>query len=111
MEEVTDALLGMIRKAVQELDLSYTSIKCQKDTEEGKLTTEKREAAPGGTVDRGGLKQITGALKDLRDLRLPRSELDIREQEMKIAQLEKQISGENPEITVRMEETLEDFSR
>ena len=41
-------------------------------------------------VDKQSLKQLTGALKDIKDIQSLKSDLDIREQEARIANLQKQ---------------------
>ena len=54
------------------------------------VTTETMEAKAGGIVDRQGLKQIASALKDIKEVKMLRSELDRQEQEARIANLRKQ---------------------
>lgn len=46
-------------------------------------------------VDRQSLRQITGALKDIKDIQMIRSEADLREQEARIAKLLKEAEREN----------------
>ena len=46
-------------------------------------------------VDRQSLRQITGALKDIKDIQMIRSEADLREQEARIAKLIKEAEREN----------------
>lgn len=41
-------------------------------------------------TDRQALRQLTGALKDIKDIQMIRSEADLREQEARIRSLEKQ---------------------
>ena len=41
-------------------------------------------------IDKQALKQITGALKDIKDIQMIRSDADLREQEARIANLRKQ---------------------
>ena len=46
-------------------------------------------------VDRQGLRQITGALKDIKDIQMIRSEADLREQEARISKLLKEAEHED----------------
>ena len=46
-------------------------------------------------VDRQSLRQITGALKDIKDIQMIRSESDLREQEARIAKLLKEAERED----------------
>ena len=46
-------------------------------------------------VDRQSLRQITGALKDIKDIQMIRSEADLREQEARIAKLLKEAERED----------------
>ena len=46
-------------------------------------------------VDRQSLRQITGALKDIKDIQMIRSEADLREQEARIAKLLKEADRED----------------
>lgn len=46
-------------------------------------------------VDRQSLRQITGALKDIKDIQMIRSEADLREQDARIAKLLKEAERED----------------
>ena len=46
------------------------------------------EVVEGGVVDRAGLRQLTAALKDLKEIQMLKSELDRQEQEARIAKLQ-----------------------
>ena len=75
---VTDKLLMKIEEAVEELSAE-------------------------GNIDRTTLRQISGALKDIKDIQGIKSDRDIREQEARIRNLEKQAkeSVDKPnEITI-----------
>ena len=66
-----------------------------------------------GIVDKAGLRQITAALKDIKEIKMLRSELDRREQEARISNLERQASKDasNKEpVSVVMEDALEDYT-
>ena len=45
-------------------------------------------------LDRAGFKQITGAMEDIRKILMLKSRADIREQEARIANLERQANGD-----------------
>ena len=90
IDGITTKLLDKLEQAVDELDLEI--IKRKVKTEEGltEITTESMEAVEGGIVDRAGLRHLTAALKDLKEIQMIKSELDRREQEARIANLQKQ---------------------
>jgi hypothetical protein len=56
------------------------------------------------TVDKATLKQITGALKDIKEIQSLKTDRDIREQEARIRNLERQAEAENKdnEIVIRV---------
>ena len=76
---------------------------------------ETKEAREGGIVDRAGLKQIASALRDIKEVQMLKTELDKREQEARIANLQKQASKDDDsrqEIVVRIEGgDLEEYSK
>ncbi|MBP3413020.1 MAG: hypothetical protein J6K89_07130 [Oscillospiraceae bacterium] len=90
---IADRLLDKLEKAVEELDFIAEAVKV-KESEvttggiEIETTKERVDYKPGGVVDRAGAKQITAALKDIKDVQMLRSELDIREQAARVAMLE-----------------------
>lgn len=63
--------------------------------------------------DRQGMRHITSALKDIKDIQMIKSEADIREQEARIANLQKQAQADNEskDIVVRIESDVEEYSR
>ena len=63
-------------------------------------------------VDRQGLRQITGALKDIKDIQMIRSEADLREQEARIAKLRKEAEREeeSKDVKVEISSELEEYS-
>ena len=65
-------------------------------------------------TDRTALRQITGALKDIKDIQMVKSEADLREQEARIRNLERQADADDKvdsEITVVIEGDLGKYSR
>jgi uncharacterized protein YjcR len=49
-------------------------------------------------TDRTALRQITGALKDIKDIQMIKSEADLREQEARIRNLERQAEGDDRDL-------------
>ena len=76
--DVTDNVLTMIEEAVTKLH------------------------AEGNVLDKSTLKQITGALKDIKDIQGVKSDMDIREQEARIRNLEKQAEAENKDNEIKV---------
>ena len=70
LQEVADKLLNKIEAAVDDYNMEVL------------------------LVDRQSLRQITGALKDIKDIQMIRSEADLREQEARIAKLLKEAEHE-----------------
>jgi hypothetical protein len=73
---------------------------------------DKIDSIIGTINDTQGLKHITSALKDIKDIKGFKSEADIREQEARIAKLQKDAQAEekDAEIKVVMESDLEEYS-
>lgn len=104
-------LLELAQQAAGELSHNVIITKTKVKTEDGECTTERRYLEPGGKVDCKDLKVLTAALKDIRDLQMIRDPLDIREQEVKIRNLERQFSRENNAVTVKLEGETEGFAQ
>jgi uncharacterized protein YjcR len=49
-------------------------------------------------TDRTALKQITGALKDIKDIQMIKSDADLREQEARIRNLERQAEADDSNV-------------
>ena len=65
-------------------------------------------------LDTQSMKHLTSALKDLKEIKGFKSDADMREQEARIRNLEKQAEAddkENNEITVIIEGDLEKYSK
>ena len=111
LEGLSLRLLEKVGKAVDELDLREIVTKTKVKTEDGERNTEQRSYAPGGRVDCRDLKILTGALKDIRDIHMVRYPLDIREQEAKIRNLERQFTAAgDTAISVTLAEETEEFA-
>jgi len=111
IEDITDRLLDQIQKATEELELATVVTKTKEKLEFGERTTEERQWISGDKVDVKDLKTLTDALRIIRDLRFPKSMLDIREQEAKIRNLERQLEDRGASaITVTLAGEMEDFA-
>ncbi len=90
IDSLADQLLDKLEKAIGELDMAITVHKEKVETETGENTLEYKVAEHGGIVDRKGLREIASALKDLKEVKMIRSELDEQEQQARIENLRKQ---------------------
>ena len=97
VEALADMLLGKLAKAIGELDLNCTVRKVKTKDDGIETTEEYRDMTPGGTVDRGGLKQLTSALKELQAIRGEITDLERREREARIESLHRGLGL--PELT------------
>jgi Zn-dependent metalloprotease len=64
--------------------------------------------------DPDSIKKLTSAIKDIRDIKGVKSEADLREQEARIAKLQKEAEADekdNNEIRVTIEGGLDEFSK
>lgn len=60
------------------------------------------------------IKNLSGVLKDIKEVQMVRSEADMREQEARIAKLRKEAEkseNEKPSITITLEGGLEDYAK
>lgn len=108
------ALLDRLEQAVKELDAVVAHHKDKEKTENGEKTVDYDQKLRGrkGIVDRGGLKQLTGVLKDLEEILMHSTQLDLREREARIARLEREMDQAacSPEITVLMDGEAESYA-
>lgn len=65
------------------------------------------------TVDKATLKQITGALKDIKEIQSLKTDRDIREQEARIRNLEKQAEADDTstEVTIKFEGNTSEWAK
>ena len=105
-------LLHRLEQAVEELDKGTVLLREKRKTEDGEETWELIKAKRKGIVDRAGLKQLTGVLKDLQDILSRDSSLDAREREMKQQKLEQELNRvpEAEGITVILEGEAENYA-
>lgn len=104
--DLADKLLVKLEKAIDELDLQVTTHKIKTERGSTEETTEFRVAVPGGTVDRAGLRQLTGALKELKFIKDEISDLERREREARIEALRKQADPDQKETATLIVEGL-----
>ena len=102
IDDLADKLLEKLEQAITELDLQLAkhtdktkTIEYDNDRRPDKPTKEtiheeEKLLEVKSIVDRQGLKQIASALKDIKEVKMLRSELDRQEQEARIANLRKQ---------------------
>ena len=105
IDDLADKLLEKLEQAITELDLQLAkhtdktkTIEYNNDLRPDKPTKEvvheeEKLLEVKSIVDRQGLKQIASALKDIKEVKMVRSELDRQEQEARIANLRKQTAG------------------
>ena len=102
IDDLADKLLEKLEQAITELDLQLykhtdktkvieynNDLRPDKPTKET-IHEEEKLLEAKSIVDRQGLKQIASALKDIKEVKMLRSELDKQEQEARIANLRKQ---------------------
>lgn len=112
VQRVAGRLLDRLEQAAEELDKGTVVLREKKKAEAGEEIREVTKAGRKGVVDRAGLKQLTGVLKDLQDILSWDGSLDAREREMKLQRLEQDLNRE-PEtesITVVLEKEAEDYA-
>ena len=101
IDDLADQLLEKLERAITELDLQLCThtdktktIEYDNERRPDKPTKEivheeEKVLEMRSIVDRQGLKQIASALKDIKEVKMLRSELDKQEQEARIANLRK----------------------
>ena len=114
VDALADRMLTALERAVEELDTVTQSVREKTKTDDGReIVTEFQRLLPGeqGIIDRGGLKQLTGVLKDIKDVLMLRSEADSREQEARIAKLQRDLQKEEMQsrVIVTMEGGCDEF--
>ena len=107
-------LLDRLEQAVAELDAVTQTCRRKIKTEDGEQTIEFTEKYPRkkGLVDRGGLKQLTGVLKDLQDILSRDGSMDARERELRLQKIEQELNREpdSEAVTVVLEGEAEDYA-
>lgn len=126
IQDITDRLLDRIERAVEELDTQlYKAVVKTKEIEYNNferpdkptkevIHEEERVLEVKTIVDRTGLKDIAAALKSIKEVQMLKTDLDLREQEARIRNLERQAESEenqSNEIKVIIEGSLEKYSQ
>ena len=112
-EGVAEGLLTALERAVGELDAVTVTRKEKVKTDEGEIQTEYERILTGepGLIDRGGLKQLTGVLKDMREILGLQTELERQEQLARLKKLERELNQEETALTVAWEEGIDGFAQ
>ena len=112
-EGVAEGLLTALERAVGELDAVTVTRKEKVKTDEGEIQTEYERILTGepGLIDRGGLKQLTGVLKDMREILGLQTELERQEQLARLKKLERELNREEAALTVAWEEGIDGFAQ
>lgn len=112
---VADRLLAKIERAVDELDIQlYKNVEKVKEIEYNNdlrpdkptkeiIREEEKVVEVRTIIDRKGVQEIAAALKSIKEVQMLKTELDIREQEARIANLNRQAQAEDNkpnEITI-----------
>ena len=110
---VAEGLLTALERAVEELDAVTVTRKEKVKSDTGEVNTEVQQVLPGetGLIDRGGLKQLTGVLRDMREIFGLQTELESREQLARLRKLERELeASEENGLTVTLERGVDDFA-
>ena len=119
IDGLADQLLEKLEQAITELDLQL-----YKHTEKTKVIEYNNELRPDkptkeithedekllevkSIIDRQGLKQIASALKDIKEVKMLKTELDKQEQEARINKLRKEAEADKDNDTSKIEVTIE----
>ena len=115
IDKAADRLLSKLERAIDELDMVIATKKTKtKDIEYNNgerpdkptrevIVEEETVETVSVMVDRAGLRMITAALKDLKEVKMIRSELDQQEQEARIANLRRQAESEEKDSDTKLE--------
>ena len=124
--DLTDKLLDKIEQAIEELDIQLykdviktKTIEYNNDKRPDKPTKEtiheeEKVIELKTIVDRSGIKAIASSLRDIKEIQMLKSELDKKEQEARIAKLQREaeadkIHDENPHGVVLMPPIMDDL--
>ena len=124
IDKLTDKLLDKLEKAISELDLQlvkhtdktktieYGNFERPDKPTKEVIHEEEKVLEVSSIIDRQGLKQIASALKDIKEAKMLRSELDRLEQLARIDKLRKEamVEKENNEVKVTIQGELEEYS-
>jgi len=114
IDKAADRLIEKLEKAIDELDMKITVKKVKVEAGNAEITTEYKEATEGGIVDRTGLRQLTAALKDLKEVKGILSDLDKQEKKARIENLRRQAvqaDAGGGSLTVELEGGLDEYAK
>ena len=109
--DLTDKLLDKLEQAIAELDIQlYKDVVKVKEIEYNNtqrpdkptketIHEEEKVIEVKTIVDRSGLKAIASSLRDIKEIQMLKSDLDKREQEARIAKLQKDAERDNDAVT------------
>lgn len=114
IDKLTDKLLDKLEQAITELDLQLfkhtdktkiieynNELRPDKPTKET-IHEEEKLLEAKSIIDRQGLKQIASALKDIKEVKMLKSELDRQEQEARIEKLRREAEPEKGNDTPKL---------
>lgn len=114
VRELAQRLMDRLEQAVGELDAVMEKHREKRKTEDGEETVEyeRRNGKRRGIVDRGGLKQLTGVLRELQEVLLCDPEAESRERLLRLEKLEKELNRTETDtgITVILEGGAEQYA-
>jgi hypothetical protein len=126
IQNITDKLLTKLERAVEELDIqlfkNVTKVKeieynnferPDKPTKEI-IHEEEKFTEVRTIIDKSGLKAVASALRDIKEVQMLKTELDRKEQEARIRNLEKQAEADDKddkEIKVVIVGDLDKYSK
>jgi hypothetical protein len=105
--DLTDKLLNKLEQAIEELDvhlikdviktkeIEYNYDLCPGKPTKETIHEEEKTLEVKSIVDRTGLKAIASALRDIKEVQMLKTALDEKEQQARIANLEKQAEKED----------------
>lgn len=93
-------LLDVLERSVGELDAVIVTKRSKLKTKVSEVSTERREVDESrrGPIDRAGLRQAADTLRTLKEILDVRSDLDAREQEARIANLQRQVEKDSETV-------------
>lgn len=118
VSDLTDKLLDKLEQAIEELDIQlYKDVVKTKEIEYNhdlrpdkptKETIHEREKVieVKSIVDRSGLKAIASSLRDIKEIQMLKTELDKKEQEARIAKLQKEAEKTDDSDVTEIEVTF-----
>lgn len=114
VSDLTDKLLDKLEQAIEELDIQlYKDVEKVKEIEYNnelrpdkptkEIIHEKEKVLEVKTiVDRSGLKAIASSLRDIKEIQMLKSELDRKEQEARIAKLQREAETEDEDNEIQV---------